>query len=260
MGLCSDQSIHYLRGLGYNVVRLPSESLAPLDLLARQNDTVEYIGGLEKLIVLPGSLPNVQRNLTAANVNGQSTSSFDLSFGLSVLNGMLAGLGGGKLGVELGFTDASKVSFQFTNVTIDRAAALDVSTFLKNGKVDAASPLLNQYVLGNGKLYVITEVLKSSEITAKFEKSKGVKAKVDVPVISGAVGGAVDAKHQGASDHVIKFKGTKQLAFGFKCFRIGVKDGVITMFAVKPGGVAVSVDEESSKGDILDEGLIDVVY
>lgn len=262
MGLCSDNATQYLRGKGYNVVRLPRNYLPPLSLLGKQKDSVEYVGSLEQLITNPpGPLPSITNDQTAVNLNGQSTSKFKLSLGLSILNGLIAGLGGNKLGATASYTNARSVTFEFNNVVFDSVAALSVGNFLRDGDVDSGNPLLEQYVLGNGSLYVVTERLRASEITASFETSDGVGASVDVPVISNQVGGSVGVELSGGRTNAIKFKGTEKLTFGFKCFQIGVKDGVLTMFNVKPGSVAASLDDDSDEnaGALLsDDGTVDV--
>ena len=260
MGLCSDKSNAYLRDVGYNVVRLPRDFLPPLSLLARQGDTVEYIGSLDRLITpKPGQpLPAIATDQTAANINGKSTSSLKLSLGLSILNGLIAGLGGSKIGASAGYTNARSVTFEFNNVTFDAVSALEVGHYLRDGDVDEDNPVLAQYVLGNGKLYVVTERLRASEITTTFEVNSGVAASVDVPVIANQVGGNVKVETASGRSNAVKFKGDKPLTFGFKCFQVGVKDGVITMFSVKPGSVAASVEDEPDGSVTLSDGMLDI--
>jgi hypothetical protein len=264
MGLCSDESNQYLRDVGYNVVRLPRNFLPPLSLLAKQRGTVEYIGEISSLIDHPaGNLPAIKTNQTTSNINGKTTSGLDLSLGLSILNGLIAGLGGGKLGVSTSYTNARTVTFEFNNVQSDSVDALQVGNFLRDGRIDAGNPLIEQYVLGNGSLYVVTERLKASEITASFEGSKGVKANVDVPVIANQVGATIAVALSNGRSNAVKFQGKELLTFGFKCFEIGVVEGKITMLAVKPGALVASVnvlDEDAdAKGVLLGSGLLDVV-
>lgn len=260
MGVCRDSSNEFLRDVGYNVVRLPRDFLPPLSLVARQRGgPVEYIGALDKLITAPPHpLPSIVSDRTAANINGKSTSSMKLSLGLSILNGLISGLGASKLGASGTFTNASTMTFEFNNVTFDAVAALDVGSYLRRGDVDEGNPLLEQYVLGNGKLYVVTERLRASEITTIFETSGGGAANVEVPVISNQVGGSVSVEPTAGRSNAVKFKGPKPLTFGFKCFEIGVKDGVLTMFSTKPGSVHAFVEEEPGDGVLLSDGLADI--
>jgi len=165
MGLCKDDSNAFLRDVGYNVVRLPRDFLPPLSLIAKQGDAIEYIGAIDRLIQTPSSpLPAITNGQPAAGINGNSTSRFKLDLGLKILNGLIAGLGGNALGIGVNFTNAKSVSFQFSNVTFDSVTALDVGNYLRNSVVDYDNPLIEQYVLGNGKLFVVTERLRSNEI------------------------------------------------------------------------------------------------
>lgn len=259
MGFCKDQSTQYLRDVGYNVVRLPRDFLPPLSLVAKQNKSFEYVGGIEDLITNPpGPLPQITTGQNASNINGQRTSSMKLNLGLSILNGLISGLGGSKIGASASFTNARKMTFEFNNVTFDSVVPTQVGKWLRDGEVDAGSPLLEQYVLGNGSLYVVTERLRTAELTTTFEASDGVNASVDVPVIANQVGGSLGVELASGRNNAIKFKGPGLVTFGFKCFQIGVVDGDITMLSVKAGSVVASVDEDESKGEVLTDGMIDV--
>lgn len=260
MGLCNDSSNTFLRDVGYNVVRLPRQFLPPLSLIGKQGGAVEVVGMLDDLITQPGgALPSVTNDQIAATINGQRTSSMKLSVGLSILNGLIAGLAGGKLGASIDYTNARKLTFQFNNVLSDSTSAAAIGNFLRDGDVDVGNPLFEQYVLGNGQLFVVTERLRSNEITVSFEGNAGVAASVDVPVIANQVGGNVAVTTAGAHSNAVNFKGTTPITFAFKCFQIGVKNGDITLFAVKPGAIAVSLGEdETVPGVLLTDGMVDI--
>ncbi len=259
MGICKDVSTQYLRDVGYNVVRLPRDFLPPLSLIGRQNKTFEYVGGVDDLITNPpGPLPQITSGQNASSINGQRTSSMKLNIGLSILNGLIAGLGGGKIGASAGFTNAKKITFEFNNVTFDSVAPTQVSKWLRDGEVDVDSPLIEQYVLGNGSLYVVTERLRTSELTTSFEANDGVNASIDVPVIANQVGGSLGVELASGRTNAVKFKGPGLVTFGFKCFQIGVVNGEITMLSVKPGNVVASVENNSDESDVLADGLLDI--
>lgn len=261
MGVCNDNSNTFLRDVGYNVIKLPRDSFHPLDLLASDGRALQYIGSIDKLLTNSSApMPNVMVDKVAASVNGNATSSMNISIGLSILNGLIQALGGGTLKLDLGFTNARKSTFQFANVVFDSAAPIDVGKYIQGGEFDANNPLLKN-ILGHGRLFVVTETLKASEITVKFEKSDGVKATVDVPVIKQAVGANIGVDVQAGSENVVTFKGdpNTRLAFGFKCYEIAYNDGDIEMIAVKAGGVVANVrSEPAAKGVVFDAGLLDV--
>jgi hypothetical protein len=259
MGFCSDASTQYLRDVGYNVVRLPRDFLPPLSLIGRQNKTFEFVGSVQDLITNPpGPLPQITTGQQAASINGQRSSSMKVSLGLTILNGLISGLGGGKIGASASFTNARKMTFEFNNVTFDSVVPTQIGRWLRDGDVDQGNPLLAQYVLGNGSLYVVTERLRTAELTTSFEASDGVNASVDVPVLSNQVGGSLGVELANGRTNAIKFKGPGEVTFGFKCFQIGVKNGEITMLSVKPGSVLASLADDAEEGEILADGLMDV--
>jgi len=257
MGACTDKSVTHLRKFGFNVVRVPIEDLHPLHVIGRQKDSVGVVGTIDQILRSPGELPKYATG-GAANVNGENSDKLDLGIGLKILSGLLSGLGAGTLGVSTGFTTARKVTFEYKNVTREHIGALTVSQFLRGGQVDDGSPLLDQYILGRGKLFCVTEVLRSSELTAHFEKSAGVKASVDVPIIQNAVGGNVTVDASQAANGTVTFKGATALAFGFKCHQIGVKDGVLTMMGAPDGSTYLEVTADDAAGELLtDDGVLD---
>jgi len=255
MGLCNDQSVTFLRGLGYNVVRHPNAAVKPLDLIGVQNGESNYLGPLNLLITKPpGALPNLQEDIVSADVNGQKSSKLSVGIGMNVL-GAVIGAMGGNLGLNLKFTDAKRVEFQYVGVLNDQVKPLDVGNFLRDGEVDAGNLVLKQYVLGNGKLYLITKTAKSKKFTVSFEKSNGTEATVDVPVIQAAVGGKIDVKAEGQSKHVITFEGNVPLVFGFQNYQVGVKDGDLALISSKAGDTYLS----SGGATLLDgDGLLDL--
>lgn len=263
MGLCSDQATTFLKRLGYNVVRLPREGIQPLHLLGRQGGTVEYLGSLEKLITQPpGDLPVITRDKAASNINGQKTDNLSLSIGINILRGVLSQLGA-DAGIDAQYQQARKLRFEFSNVLEDSVEPLAVGEFLKKAEVNANNPVLQQYVLGNGRLYVITQVIKSKEFTVTAEKSGGGGVQLDVPVLQSALGGKLAVEATAGQEGRVTYKGDKQLVFGFKCFEVGVKGGEITLFTSKPGAIAMALDSKggaaASDPTILDEeGLLDL--
>jgi len=262
MGLCNDQSVTFLKGLGYNVVRHPNAVLKPLDLIGIQNKESGYLGPLNLLITKPpGQLPATNKDIAAANINGKKSSKLSIGIGVNIL-GSVIGAMGGNLGADLSYTDAKTVEFQYSDVTNDEVVPLEVGNYLRDGEVDSGNLILKQYVLGNGKLYLVTKTAKSKKFTVSFERSNGTGAKVDVPIIQAAVGGKIEVKVDSTSKHVVTFEGSQPLVFGFQCYQVGVRDGNLNLVAVKSGGVPLSVTDEAGDAaspTLLDEeGLLDL--
>lgn len=256
MGICRDKATTYLMRFGYNVVRHPRISVRPLMLIGRQRRSTELLGSLAGLIKDPGPLPVITPDQVAAGISGQETSKLDASIGVHVLGNILGAMGG-KAAVKGHYGGAQTVQFTFPEVTMDSVDALEVSSFLRRTEIDRDSPLLEQYVLGRGNLYVITAVVRAQKFLVSAEARGGGGVSVDVSAIQGAVGGDVSVAADTSRVGAVSYEGKERLTFGFKCFEIGVEDGVITMLNARPGSLALEADEMPTAAILEPEALLD---
>jgi hypothetical protein len=256
---CSDKSTTFLRGLGYNVVRHPSADLAPLSLIGRQNGESVRLGPLNLLITNPpGPLPTVTTDTPAADINGQVSAKIDLGIGASIL-GTLIGAMGGTIGVNVSYTDARKLQFSYVGVLTDAVVPLDVGSYLRNGEVDADNLVLQQYVMGNGELFLVTKTAKSRRFTVKYEKRNETAASVDLPALQALASANVNVTAAGDSNSEVTFEGSSPLAFGFQCFRVGVVEGVLSLTTVQAGAIAAAVGNPAEKPQLLsDAGMMEL--
>jgi hypothetical protein len=257
---CKDNSLTYLAGLGYNVIRHPDTTFAPLKLLGEQNGEFLVLGSLNQLITASTSaLPEITRDQPAADINGQRSSSLKIGLGANIL-GPLIGALGGNLSASVNYTDATQIAFQYQDVFSDSVVPLDAGAYLKGGHVDADNLVLRQYVLGNGRLYLISKIAKSDKFTVKYSKNSGVDASVQVPVIQAAVGGSLSVTTAGASASALTFQGKTSLPFGFQCFQIGLKNGDLSLVNTKPGDVfGITGDAVAPPNPvILSDGLLNI--
>jgi hypothetical protein len=262
MGLCKDKATTYLKNLGYNVIRVPQEGIEPLQLIGRQGKAIDLLGPLNLLITHPaGSLPTITRDLSAADVNGQTSSSFSLGIGATIL-GNIIGAMGGNLGANVAYTDAQKMQFVFTDVVADQVVPLEVGNYLREAEVDAGNPILREYVLGNGRLFLITKTIKSDKLIVKYSKKEGIGASVDIPFLQGAVGGKVQVKWEEESSGSVTYQDQDQrkLPFGFQCFEVGVDEGDLRLTGVEAGTQYLAIGEALEASPVLlDEGgLLDM--
>jgi hypothetical protein len=258
MALCKDKSVDYLQKLGYNVVHHPREGVGPLHLIGRQGKTTADLGTLEGMLVEPvPPVPAAETDQAAADINGQESSKLEMALGVNIL-GALIGAMGGTLGVNTKYTNARKISFVFESVLADRIAPIQIDRFLREGEIDAESPLIHEYILGNGELFVITDVIKSKKFTVRYEASDEVEARVDVPVVEELVGGKVQVSTSGEMQSVVSFTGSDPLVFGFRCLALGVLEGKVRLTLSKPGVIPLSVDKEVPEEGfaILSDGLL----
>lgn len=260
MGACKDVSVTFLKSSGYNVVRHPSAAIQPLDLIGVQNKEPMYLGPLNLLITNPpGPLPPVTADVAAADINGKKTSKLKLGIGANIL-GNIIGAMGGNLGVDVSYTNARQIDFTFADVLNDSVVPLVVGNYLRDAEVDAGNLILKQYVMGNGKLYLITKTAKTDKLTVSYERSDGVAATVNVPVLQNIVGGNVSIDSGSAASGRITFAGSQKLVFAFQAFQVGVANGALSLTSVQAGGVFLAVDEpQGDKPTVLDaEGLMDL--
>jgi hypothetical protein len=242
MGLCRDAATGYLKGLGYNVVRHPREGISPLALIGRQRGTNVWLGGLEKLLLDPSEqAPAVETGLQAAAINGQQSSRLKMAVGVHVLGSLVGSMGGGNIGTEAGYTNARKLSFLFEGILTDRVEPLAVDHYLTGARINADGPLLAEYILGNGDLFLITDTVKASRFTVKYETHDGVDAKVDLPALSKVVGANVSVSAAEDSSGSVTYDGQKHLVFGFRCLELGVLDGDLRLTTVEAGAVPLAV-------------------
>jgi hypothetical protein len=241
MGIfCSDKSMTTLAGLGYNVVRHPSANFRPLILIGKQGGEFLQLGSLSQLITNPpGPAPSITFDQPGAGIQGESSNKLDLAIGANIL-GSIIGAMGGNLGINITYTDARRVEFRYTDVTLDSVVPLDVGNYLRDGDVDAGNLILQQYVLGNGELFVVTNVAKSKKFSVSYEKKNSLGAKVDVPALQSLAGANVNVSADAKNLSLITFDGPTQLGFAFQCFQVGVVDGQITLTSVKAGAVAAA--------------------
>jgi hypothetical protein len=177
----------------------------------------------------------------------------------------LVGAMGGNLGVKTSYTDAQRVEFHYKDVLNDFVVPAEVGVYLKGAEIDAENPLLREYVLGNGELFVITKTAKSKKFILKYERKNGTDARLDVPAIEQLVGAKVSVGIANELGSAVSFTGRNHLVFGFQCFRLGVFEGDITITSVQAGGAILDVArrerQEADKPFVLNEdGLLDLKF
>lgn len=235
-----DPLLNTLKDFGYNVVRLPRTNIRPLQLFEKQDNDLVFLGDIGKLFIegKKAPLPEISPDELAGFINGQRTRDLSLNVGLSLLRGIIGSLGGSTLGLDVGYKNASALSFEFNDVKLNQIDRLDLSRFLNAAKIDTAVGPPAKLVEAD-KIYVITSIIKSTKFTAEAKKSDGTSVAVDVPVIQQALSGNVGVKTEGASQSRVTYEGQVPLVFGFQAIRLIYKDGTFTeAVPVRTGSVA----------------------
>ena len=116
-----DQSLAFLRQFGFSVFRFPRASAQPLELMHREGKDLTRLGMLPDLVE-PGAVKSLEVRREASpgiDIEGKETSRVNVTIGLSILGSFIGALGGGKLGLDVGFKNARTVTFEYTGVMED---------------------------------------------------------------------------------------------------------------------------------------------
>lgn len=219
--LSNDPLLSLLRSLGYNVVRLPTSSIKPLQLFTRKNHQLYPIGPLEGVFVSRGhvSLPDIMENQPAANISGKKSGELSPGLGLSVLGGIISAFGGSTAGLDIKYKQAKSVSFQYEDVLVDSLAITQLDRFLTDADIDPFSKCVGE-LLESDQVYVTTSTLKSKKFTIIPQASKGGSLNIKIPEIQGLVGSNVTITGKGDSSSIITFEGNVPLVFGFQVWQL----------------------------------------
>jgi hypothetical protein len=256
MGLCKDPITKALNERGYNLVKLPRVGIEPMDVLGRENATLEKLGSIAEVWTSTGTVPSISAPSPVSGVTGEKSSDLDLGIGLKLLANALAGLGGGISlpSLNVAFKRAKKVQFQFVNVESTSITPFALGKFLAGGTLDLSNPFAAHY-FGNDETqeYIIFDVLKSDSLSVTAKTDSGTEVSADVGVLSGALNANVSVKAGGSTSSEITFKGTVKATFAFKLFEVSFENGKWV-----PRGVGASdelsfdlADEDGSGGSVV---------
>jgi hypothetical protein len=217
-----DQSITFLRNFGYSVFRVPRLSAQPLEVLHRNGKDLTRLGGITDL-VSGGTIPPppVHRDdRPGVDIEGTETSKVNVNIGVTILGGFIGALGGGNLGLQVGFNRAKSVTFKYTAVTEDSIDVLLLEQFIKAGRINEHVPSGTIDKLIDDEIYAITSILKTQKIVVAAQGEGGVSVQLDVPVIQQAVGGNIKVGTEGAVTSNISFEGPVAAPFAFQAVQL----------------------------------------
>jgi hypothetical protein len=237
-----DPSITFLNKYGYNVVKLPSTGIEPMDVVGRDTTTMN-LGKIDKIWTSAVPLPDPGPARPTAAVNGMKTDALDVSFGLDILANALAAFGATVPSLKTAYQSAHTVHFAYTNVTTTSVSPFDAGAYLASGTLQTENPEVTHYFFDEkAQTYLILAVLKSDSITVTATDSHGTTVGVDVPAIQAVVGANVTVKSSNASSSEITFTGPAALTFGFSVQQITrVGDKWALRGATPSGNIAFAV-------------------
>jgi len=235
-----DQSITFLRQYGYSVFRYPRASAQPLEVMHRDGKDLSRLGTLPQLISIGAQpLPAIARDeAPGIDIDGTETSKVNVAIGVNILGAFIGALGGGNLGLAVGFKKARTVTFRYAGVMEDRVDVLALESCINAGQVLASLPPGTIDKLIDDEVYVVTSVLKTRSIIVSAQGEAGNSVELDVPVIKGTVGGSVKTEFEGAVSSSVRFEGDVPVAFGLQAVQLVFDDALrlATTKSLPPGG------------------------
>jgi hypothetical protein len=211
-----DPSITFLNKFGYNVIRLPRTGIEPLDVIGRDDQSMQWLGPISSVwsSASPEPLPGPPH--AAVAVNGQRTDGLDLSFGLSVLASTLAMFGASAPSLNLAFKNAHAVQFTYTHVTSTSVSPFAAGNYLASGALRSDNPVVTNFFGGEkAKAYLILDVLKADSITVTATDTQGTEVGIDLPHIEGIADAKIGVKPSGSANSTVTFTGPVAVTFGF---------------------------------------------
>jgi hypothetical protein len=248
---CDDPLIRAFQRLGYNVLRMPSASFAPLLLLESDGSRqTRPIGPLEDELPSPtGRLPEVRRDDAAPDIAVTRTRRLGGELGVGFLEPILALMGAPVIAGAL--SGARKLSIVLTNVRRDWVQPGGLARYLESGAV-AGSEHVSKATEDN-RLFTVTSVLKSTSLATVVDRevAQSIRAEAAAPGIPVKV--EVEQSRETADSSVLTFTGGMPLAFAFQAVRLIYEDGIYSDYATAMGlsGHAWATDAGPVEGMLL---------
>jgi hypothetical protein len=260
MGMCKDPTTQELNKRGYNLVKLPRVGIEPMDVLGREDKSLEKLGSITEIWTSRAVVPVPGSPTAVAGIEGSRSSDLDVSIGLKLLSDALAGLGGGISlpALNVAFKSAKKVQFKFVNVESTSITPFSLGKFLANGTLDVGNPFVSHF-FGNDETedYIVVDVLKSDSISVTGKTDKGAEVGADIGALSGALGAKVSVKAGSSETSEITFTGAVKATFAFKVFQVMFENGKWI-----PKGVGASEDlsfaatDDAGSDSVFGQGVV----
>jgi hypothetical protein len=232
-----DPSITFLNKFGYNVIRLPRTGIEPMDVIGREDRSMQLLGPISTVWTSASAEPHPGPPHPAVAINGQRTDGLDLSFGLNLLASTLAMFGASAPSLNLAFKNAHAVQFTYTNVTSTSVSPFVAGNYLASGTLRTDNPVVKNFFGGDkAKAYLILDVLKADSITVTATDSHGAEVGIDLPHIEGIADAKIGVKPSGSSNSTVTFSGPVAVTFGFSVQEIARQGDSWVLHGEAPSG------------------------
>jgi len=237
----------------YNMI-MPNEGIKPMDLIMMKSkklfsffkqDEGSLLGAsLKDLFLLKAGvkLPKTKENAMPAQLSGSDIVKGDSSFAASFMGKANAGGSVNKAKTMLfSFKDAKEISIN----------QIQLDEFLQFAQLNENAPTFADAVK-EGKMFVITSVLVSKELSLKNADDFSASGKIDAPAIESFAKAKADASYSDSELFKISSKSDVPMTFAVKTVRIIFEKD---KYRIKPANINVrGADEEfnflSEEGEI----------
>ena len=133
-----DPFLNLLKDIGFLPLRLPRADVQPLQLLNLDGKKFSLLGDLDEAMNSGAAkLPAIKKDIaTAGQIQGTRSSTVKASLGLDILGNILGALTGTKLDVSTGFQNASTLTFEFGDVTVNTVSVILLDKYLNVATID----------------------------------------------------------------------------------------------------------------------------
>jgi len=238
-----DPFLSLLKDIGFLPLRLPRADVAPLDMVEEDGKDLNLLGAMTNAMVPAAGVtapPIVHDIQTAQNIQGTKTSQVKLGIGVTILGNILKAITGQNLAISAAFQNASTMTFQFADSSVDKVDIILLDRFLSQSDID---PHLTQIhnLLIEGKMAIITAVTKTKKYLVTAQRDNGAQVSIDVPVLQQVAGGSLKIDAASSDNTKVSFEGPTPLAFGVQAIRVSFdENGKFTAFdPMKAGEGAV---------------------
>lgn len=223
---CKDPAITFLKSVGYNVVQLPKADLRPTQLLVRNGRKLQRVGELASLFTADPAapMPPVSPDNPGPPIAGTQSADIDLGVGLDILGGLIAALGGAKLGLTASYSRARSVQFEFSDTIENHAEMALLDQFLAGASISPLARSLRE-MLDADDVFIVTSTLKCRRINVVAKDATKAGVAIDVPVLQQAIGANIKVGSAGAGTSTIAYEGAIPLVFGLQAVRLIFDNG-----------------------------------
>ena len=241
---CKDPLVKSLKKIGYNLVLLPKDTIHPLAILVREERG--FFTWLKDLFIDPmltdvntnidrifiansQTLPSVIPSIVPNEITSGRSSNLGLDISLDLMLNFLelpkkSLTEDQKAKIKAAFNQSDKFSIAIDkSVSAESVSTEELDSFLMDAIVrDSLGHTFREF-LEHNQIYIVTGVIKSNSFTIQKSEDADGELNVVLPKIQDILKGKIQGNLEMTNQSTIKYKGERQLVFGFKAVKLLVE-------------------------------------